>query len=138
MGMILLAAACKDDKEEEPVVSNEVKFTNIALTGAKEVPANPSTASGVFNGTYNKDTNLLTYTFSYTGMTATNMHFHKGDPTISGGVVIPIASPYASPMSGTTRVLTDAEEVDLLAGLWYVNIHSSTYGGGEIRGQLTQ
>jgi hypothetical protein len=39
-------------------------------------------------------------------------------------------------MVGTTRVLTSQEEADLLSGNWYLNLHSNTYPGGEIRGQL--
>jgi hypothetical protein len=35
-----------------------------------------------------------------------------------------------------TATITDAQETDLLAGLWYVNIHTTTSGGGEIRGQV--
>lgn len=33
-------------------------------------------------------------------------------------------------------VLTDAAETDILAGRTYINIHTLTNGGGEIRGQL--
>lgn len=32
--------------------------------------------------------------------------------------------------------LTDAQAADMMAGLWYVNIHTTRYPGGEIRGQL--
>ena len=40
-----------------------------------------------------------------------------------------------NPSIGNT-ILTDAQEADLLAGLWYVNVHSTTFGPGEIRGQV--
>ena len=32
--------------------------------------------------------------------------------------------------------LTDARAVDMMAGLWYLNIHTARYPGGETRGQL--
>jgi hypothetical protein len=32
--------------------------------------------------------------------------------------------------------LTDAQAAELMAGLWYVNLHTARYPGGEIRGQL--
>jgi hypothetical protein len=38
--------------------------------------------------------------------------------------------------AAATVTLTDAQETDLLAGRWYANIHTPTYTGGEIRGQL--
>lgn len=135
--LALVMSGCEDD--DEP--SNEVRFQNIALTGANERPAVTTSNTGTFNGIYNKDTNIMTFTVSWTGFDATNMHFHKADPTTSGPPVIPVAgtgSPakYTSPVSGTTRALTEAEEVDLLNGLWYYNIHSTKFPGGEIRGQL--
>ncbi|MDB5871314.1 MAG: hypothetical protein JWQ07_756, partial [Ramlibacter sp.] len=39
------------------------------------------------------------------------------------------------PIQGET-VVTPAQAADLMAGLWYVNIHSTQFPGGEIRGQL--
>ena len=130
---ILLGSACKKDDES----SAEVKFNNISVTGAQEAP-NPITtsATGNLNATYNKDTNILTYTITYSGITPTAMHFHKGAPGVAGGVEIGINGPYSSPINGATIPLTEEQETDLLAGNWYVNLHSDTYKAGEIRGQL--
>ena len=33
-------------------------------------------------------------------------------------------------------VISGQQIDDLFAGLWYINIHSTTSGGGEIRGQV--
>jgi CHRD domain len=130
------AVSCKDDDDdEEETPANEVRYNNLTLTGAKEVPANTSPNTGTINATYNKDTNVLDYTVTWTGFVATNMHFHKGEPTVSGPPVLPILAPWTSPKSGTFT-LTEAQEVDLLAGLYYINIHSQAYPGGEIRVQM--
>ena len=40
-------------------------------------------------------------------------------------------------MMGTVTVATGSAETDLLSGLWYINLHTSTFGGGEIRGQIS-
>jgi hypothetical protein len=34
--------------------------------------------------------------------------------------------------------LTDAQANDLMAGLYYVNIHTDTYPNGELRGQVVK
>lgn len=39
-------------------------------------------------------------------------------------------------LTGTTRVLNAAEISQLLSGKWYVNIHSSDFTSGEIRGNI--
>jgi hypothetical protein len=43
----------------------------------------------------------------------------------------------AGPPVVGNAVLSDAQESDLLAGLWYLNLHTTTHAGGEIRGQVT-
>jgi hypothetical protein len=41
-------------------------------------------------------------------------------------------------VTGTISNIPAGQEADLLAGRWYVNVHSALNGGGEIRGNLVQ
>jgi hypothetical protein len=53
-------------------------------------------------------------------------------------VIVPVTGFPTAP-SGTVSgmaTLTDDQETDFLAGKWYYNIHTATYTGGEIRGQV--
>jgi len=125
-------AGCKKD-EVAPI--DNVPFANIQVNSNQEVPTNTSSATGTSSITYEKNSNTLTYTINYSGVTPTAMHFHKGAIGVSGAVEIEVKAPYTSGMTGTLK-LTDAQETDLLAGLWYLNIHSATFAGGEIRGQV--
>ncbi len=139
MGVLAFVSSSCDDDDDDDNTPNLVQFNNLALTGNAEDPPNNSTATGTFNGTYNEDTNILTYTITFSGLTPTAMHFHKGAIGVSGGVEVPIGSmPYTSPVTGQTPALTAAQETDLMAGLWYVNVHSSQFPGGEIRAQLVK
>jgi len=75
--------------------SNTVALS-ASLTGASEVPANATPGTGSLEATFNKDTSVLTWKLSYSGLTgpATAAHFHG--PAVAGsnaGVVIPFASP---------------------------------------------
>ena len=66
------------------------------------------------------------------------MHFHG--PANLGENAPPVID--LGPVSGNSGketgvvVLTEAEELELEAGLWYVNIHSDAFPGGELRGQM--
>ncbi len=62
-------------------------------------------------------------------------HFHIAPPGVPGGIAIGI--PLGSPVSGGMTLIS-TQVTDVLAGLWYVNIHSTNCGGGEIRGQLLE
>ncbi|AKQ46026.1 hypothetical protein TH63_10865 [Rufibacter radiotolerans] len=131
-----IMVSCEDDDDEVP--SNEVAFKEATLNGAQEVPVNASQATGTFKGTFNKDTKILSYTITFSGITPTAMHFHKEAVGKSGPVVIPINGPYTSPLVGQTPALTADQETDLMAGMWYVNVHSSQFPGGEIRTQVVK
>ena len=108
------------------------------LSPASEVPPTQSGATGTLQAHVNKDTNLLSWTVSYSGLTgpATGGHFHG--PAMAGsnaGVVVPFSGSLASPINGTAT-LTAAQMADLMAGKWYVNLHTAANPGGEIRGQV--
>ena len=108
------------------------------LSGASEVPPVMSSASGTVEATLNKRTSELSWTVTYSGLSgpATGAHFHG--PAMAGanaGVVVPITGSLTSPIRGVAS-LTAAQAADLMAGKWYVNLHTAANPNGEIRGQL--
>jgi hypothetical protein len=48
---------------------------------------------------------------------------------------VPFEGSLASPIKGSAT-LTEAQAADLLAGKYYINIHTAAHKGGEIRGQV--
>lgn len=109
------------------------------LSGAAEVP--PTTSKGAGTAAVNLDTatKQITYNVTYTGLTepAAAAHIHCGAAAgANAGVAVPFATP-ASPITGSAT-LTDAQMADLQGGKCYVNIHTATNKGGEIRAQLTK
>jgi hypothetical protein len=128
--------SCKKDDDTLPSDSN-VKFA-ATLTGTQEVPTpNSSTATGSATANFNKDTKILTINMTYTGVTATNMHIHKGATGVGGDVLYRLGTaPFSSPVSYTSPALPSGQEDSLMNNLYYLNIHSAAFPGGEIRGQL--
>lgn len=135
--IVLVSAgfACSDDDDDAPRVTDTRYKYDVTLSGANEVPANASTATGKFVGNYVKSSKVLSFTLTYSGFTATDWHIHKGAPSVDGPVEIGLGAIVPSPLT-RTLTLTPAQETDLLAGNFYVNVHSAAFPGGEIRGQL--
>lgn len=126
------------------------------LKGSSEVPPNQSQATGTVVATFDTATKQLSWTGSYSGLGGPPTAAHVHGPAAVGkntGLVFWItdnvgqcsagqctskgdtkARP-ASPFQGFAT-LTDAQVSDLTAGMYYVNIHSDAYPGGELRGQL--
>jgi hypothetical protein len=121
-----------------PVLAETMMF-KATLAAASEVPPNDSAATGTVTATYDTATKKLTWQGSYSGLSgpATAGHFHgPAEPGKNAGVAVPI-TPSSSPLQGSAD-LTDAQAADLMAGKWYVNIHTEAHKGGEIRGQITK
>ena len=117
---------------------------NVTFSGAQEVPANGSSATGTFVGTYNDATDSLIYTITFSGLSAnvTAAHFHGYVPPGISGPIIFAPTGILFPtgvMSGTfkdTVILTQGQEDSLKLGLIYFNIHTTAFPAGEIRAQL--
>ncbi len=133
VGALFFAVSCKEDTQT-PVADN-VEFNNISISAPQEVPLTNSLAVGTLTVKYDKNSNKMDYTITYSGLTPTAMHFHKGAVGVAGGVEQEVKGPYSSGMTGMLT-LTDAQETDLLANNWYLNVHSAASPGGEIRGQV--
>jgi hypothetical protein len=110
-----------------------------SLSGASEVPATTSPGVGMVDGTFDTQTNQLSWTLTYSGLTgpAKAGHFHgPADVGKNAGVALGFTGSVESPIQGTAT-LTPAQAQDLLAGKWYANLHTAANPGGEIRGQVT-
>ena len=120
-------------------VSAKLYSISATLSGTYEVPPNASIATGRLTGTFDEVSLVLNITVTFNGLiaNATAAHIHKAVVGVNGPVQIPLVVPAAQ--SGTfsySGTLTSLQAADLLAGLYYVNIHNASFPGGEIRGQL--
>jgi len=125
-------------------VSAIVYPINVTFSGSQETPANNSTATGTFVGTYNDATDSLIYTITFSGLgsNVTAAHFHGYvPPGIAGPVIFfPVNPAFPTGVMAGTFVdsvkLTQGQEDSLKMGLIYFNIHTTNFPGGEIRAQL--
>ena len=111
-----------------------------SLTGAQEVPAVATGGSGTVETTFDKSTNVLTWSVAYSGLSGPVTAGHVHGPAAAGanaGVLIPFTGDLSSPIKGKAT-LTAGQVADLTAGRLYVNLHTAKNPGGEIRGQLTK
>jgi CHRD domain len=109
------------------------------LKAASEVPPTDSKGSGSVTATYDTASKKLSWKGSVSGLSgpATAAHFHSGEVGKNGGVAVPIAGADKGAFEGSAT-LTDAQAEELMAGKWYVNVHTAANKGGEIRGQMTK
>ena len=136
-----LLVAC--DKDDDDIDNNDQVYALSGnASGSNEIPTNTTTGSGTLTGTYNANTNSLTYTINWTGLTGniTMAHFHgpaTSTETASPMLDITIGTNGTSGTTSSTVTVTDAFETALLAGKIYYNLHTALYPNGEIRGQVT-
>ena len=79
---------------------------------------------------------MLSWNITFSGLSGseTAAHIHGPAPVgVNAGVQVPLST--GSPKVGSAA-LSPAQIADLKAGLYYVNIHSNLFPGGEIRGQI--
>jgi hypothetical protein len=130
------------------------------LSGADEVPPISSTATGTFYATVGGD-GSINFTLTFEGLTTTPLfsHIHFGQKDVAGGVMIFLCSGGGQPAcpaatSGSIQGTIAAANVTgpatqgvdpgdiakamkaVASGEGYVNLHTTKFPGGEIRGQV--
>ena len=138
----------------------------VPLRSYEEVPSISSTASGRFRARINEPAGQIAYELRYEGLTGEvrQAHIHFGQHSVNGGISVFLCQTAANadptglaptcPASGTVsgllhtgnvigpaaQGLSAGEFAELVAairaGVAYVNVHSSTFPGGEVRGQF--
>jgi Cu/Zn superoxide dismutase len=108
------------------------------LSAQAQVPPVKGDGKGSAEITFDTVTRKLTWKVTYTGLTAkpTAAHFHgSATAQTTAGVLVDMPGSDKSPFEGSAT-LTEEFAKQLLAGTWYINIHTATYPGGEIRGMV--
>ena len=106
------------------------------LNGAQETPPNNSTATGRATLLLSPDekTGRVSVTFNSLSSNQIDAHIHgPAAPGVSAPPVFPLPLGQINDFAIT---LTPSQVQDLKNGLFYVNIHSSNFPAGEIRGQF--
>jgi hypothetical protein len=109
------------------------------LSGASEVPPRDTPATGLACFTLEDDGVYfyLNYELSFSGLLGPQTGAHIHGPAavgVNAGILFPF--PNGSPVFGTFGPLLATQLTQLNGALWYVNVHSTVYPGGEIRGQI--
>jgi hypothetical protein len=110
------------------------------LDGRNQVPPVASMGTGTLDAVLDKNTGLLRWRLAYSNLSGpvTAAHFHG--PALIGMNAPPVitidASPNRAPEGRAN--LTPSQQAELLAGRWYVNLHTARYPDGELRGQLIE
>jgi hypothetical protein len=149
------SATARDDHRKQEVV-------RAFLLGVNETPSISTPATGRFRAVIDEDSGLITFTLRYENLTTPPAvaHIHFGERHVAGGVMVFLcggggqpACP-ASPAEITGSItaenvvgpavqgIAEGEFDEVLAairaGASYVNVHTATFPGGEIRGQISR
>jgi len=134
----LLFTACAAGGGRHAALGNRM---GAALTGQSETPPTSTSGRGTAVVDYDRATRTVSWEVSWGGLSgpATAAHFHgPGLPGQTAPVALslsPAGVPPTSPAIGSAEI-DEAKAADLLAGKWYLNIHTAANPNGEIRGQV--
>ena len=117
-----------------PALAEEMKYT-ADLSGASEVPANESAATGTADVTVDTEAKTVSWTVSVQDLTGEPTAAHIHGPAGEDENAPPVIDMSDSIMEGSADI-TDEQSGELQDGQYYVNVHTEEYPDGEIRGQL--
>ncbi len=124
-----------------PVAAEGLTFYVADQNGARVVPAAGSGGSGLARVTLNEaETQIfVSVYFGSLGASAVAAHIHgSAGPGVNAPVLFTLPPPTGTSGSipTATFAVTPSQVTQLKAGLWYLDIHTTSFPAGEIRGQL--
>jgi hypothetical protein len=121
--------------------SADVHSFHVTLTGGQEVPPVAGGGTGQATVTLDDVTGMVSVSGTYGAMSSNVIaaHIHgPAAPGVNAGILVGL-----TPSGGTSGTfsgsgtLSGANVTNMLNGLTYLNLHSSTNPGGEARGQIS-
>ncbi len=115
---------------------------NISANGAQEVPANAGTGTASAIAVLDTVTGIMTVNGTFTGLTGTPSAAHiHGFAAVGVNAGVKFGLSLTGTTSGTVfgsgTITGDSPTfTSTLGGLTYLNIHTTAFPGGEVRGQL--
>ncbi|GAB4016908.1 CHRD domain-containing protein [Spirosoma migulaei] len=133
LGLPLLS--CQDHRD--------LSVTLKATLDGKSVKPLPttSTATGLFTANLDLTTRELAYTLSFSDLSTPSVvaHLHKATGVTGTGlvdIIIPTPNNTSGSVNRTTFPLSQNQVDSLVAGFYYVDVHTLSYPAGEIRGEV--
>lgn len=155
LAVALVLPACHDGDDDDdglggagprdPGVSTSL---SASLSGRQEAPPVVSFGTGTSTFFVPANRDRIDFTLNFGGLTGVTMaHVHLGAVGVDGPILFDLSAvPFVSPLQGTLRAgqlrpqggaATFQQAVDaLLRGNTYVNVHTTAFPDGEIRGQI--
>jgi CHRD domain len=119
--------------------SGGTAFT-VAMTGESESPAGDPVGTGTATIRARAGQGQVCWSFQVRNITlpAAGAHIHRGAAGVAGPIVVPLTAPGAG---GTSRGCVTASRATVASILrspagFYVNVHTTDFPGGAVRGQL--
>ncbi|MDR0275978.1 MAG: CHRD domain-containing protein [Burkholderiaceae bacterium] len=110
------------------------------MSGTAAVPPNESSAAGQLDALYDASSGLLRWKAAWSDLTGPITAVQFRGPAELDQIAPPTIiwpAPFGPTYEGRAA-LTSQQARDLLAGRWYVNVSTTVYPAGELRGQLRQ
>lgn len=136
------------------VAGATTKVYTLNLNGAQEFPANLSPAAGSAQITVDDTADTISFVLTAFTLQGSfmNAHIHgQALPGSNAGVVFGLLSnadaagpvmvgsfviPNSYALVGSNKAASAADAINAAPWMYYVNLHTNAYPGGEIRGQL--
>ncbi|WP_084228194.1 CHRD domain-containing protein [Pseudoalteromonas byunsanensis] len=142
---LMLLVACSDSDDNNTVTPpptptpefSATKTFELTLSGTQEVPMNASEQTATAN--VELDENLMQFraTLDYSDVEGFSAaHIHDGDLGENGDVAFTFEASSDNQVSIAITDLTEALMADMLDGDWYINLHTQSFPGGELRAQI--
>ena len=113
----------------------------IFMTGEADVPTGDPVGTGEATIRLRRGQGQICYSLEVQNITLPSVgaHIHRGGAGESGPIVVPLRQPGANGQSSGCATVSRAIVSQILANRsdYYVNVHTSDFPGGAVRGQLT-